>query len=163
MADSMPPSASAKYKTLHATAVTFIHSADRDESLPKRFSEERIKAIRSASGFQHSCGHKGFVEATPQLAGTHDADAFIKHLEMMVPKLDSWDTTISDIFIDEHQNSVVVRASHAMGVKGTETPIEHDIVWFLTMEPDGKTVKKSIEFLDPIAGQQIREAMSRQE
>jgi hypothetical protein len=160
MANPTPPSsASAFYKALHATTIEFIRAQDQDVSTPNRMDFDRIKAIRSTTGFEHSWGHNYLVSTNLPMSGTHDADSFIKHLGSMIPLLESWDTEITDIAIDELQRKAVVRGSYFMKPKGSPEAVENDLVWYLTMEEDGKKVQKSIEFLDGAAVQRMKELM----
>ena len=139
-----PVSASPLYKTLHATGLEFVRSQNKDDAQPSRMSIDRIRAIRSSENFEHSWGHDYFVNTAPHLQGTLDIDGFVAHLNKMCPFLESWDTNITDVMVDEQQKRVVLRASYYMLVKGAEAPVENDLVWFLTMDEEGRKVKKSM-------------------
>lgn len=158
-ANNLPSTTSAIYKTLHATATEFVRANDQDLSSPTRINQERIKAIRSKIGFQHSWGHNYFASTTPTTSGVLDVEGFISHMGTMVPRLASWHTEITDIVIDEARMMAVLRGSYYMLAKGTEEPVENDLVWFLTMKEDGKTVRKSVEFIDAAAGRRLRNIM----
>ncbi|KAF2704277.1 hypothetical protein K504DRAFT_495012 [Pleomassaria siparia CBS 279.74] len=155
---SPPATASPLYKTMHATAIEFIESQTLDPTQPTRMSTSRIRAIRSPN-FTHSWGHNYHVSITPPLRGTLSVDDFIAHLESMTPRLESWDTIITDMIVDEAKLSVVVRASYHMHAKGAEEKVENDLVWFLDMEQGGKRVQKGMEFIDAMAGARLRELM----
>ncbi|KAF2259875.1 hypothetical protein CC78DRAFT_591024 [Lojkania enalia] len=152
-----PPTASEFYNGLYATAVEFVHSSDQEPMAPTCINHDRIRAIRSTSGFEHSWGHNYLVSIKPQLSGILDTEGFIRHMGTMTPLLESWDTIITDIFIDETKKTAVVRGSYYMVAKSAPEPIENDLVWFLTFEQDGKRVRKSIEFIDGVASQQLGE------
>ncbi|KAF2111084.1 hypothetical protein BDV96DRAFT_582497 [Lophiotrema nucula] len=157
-----PLSASSLYQTLHATAIELVKSQEQTPERPERMDHERIRAIRSENRFEHTWGHNYLVSTRPHLSGTHDVDGFIKHVGTMLPKLESWDTDIRDVVVDEFAKRAIVRASYWMKPKGSEEPVENDIVWFLDMEEDGKRVKKSVEFVDAAATGRIMEIMMKQ-
>jgi ketosteroid isomerase-like protein len=159
--NNTPPTASSLYKTLHATAIEFVHSSDQIYGSTERMDTARIKNIRSENGFEHSFGHNHLVSTKPMMAGTQDADGFIQHMGKMQPYLKSWDTTITEIVIDETKKMAVVRASYHMLVEGASQAVENDILWFLTMDEDGEKVKKSVEFVDAAATQEIGSSIKR--
>ncbi|KAF2475877.1 uncharacterized protein BDR25DRAFT_278606 [Lindgomyces ingoldianus] len=156
-ATNLPSSASTMYKTLHSTAIEFIRSQDQDVSTPTCMNNDRIRAIRAESGFQHSWGHNYLVSTKPGLSSVLDVDGFIAHLSTMLPHLESWDTEITDIMIDELRLMAMVRGSYYMRAKGAEVVVENDLIWFLTMSEDGKKVAKSVEFIDVAASQKLKE------
>ncbi|KAF2656090.1 hypothetical protein K491DRAFT_692291 [Lophiostoma macrostomum CBS 122681] len=154
---NIPSTASPLYKTLRATAIEFVHSSDQIYDSNGRMDETRVKKIRSEQGFEHSFGHNHLVSTKPMLAGTRDAEGFIQHMGKMQPYLQSWETTITDVVIDETRKIAVVRASYNMLVQGSSEAVENDILWFLSMEESGEKVKKSMEFVDGAASQKIGE------
>ncbi|KAF2188646.1 hypothetical protein K469DRAFT_565198 [Zopfia rhizophila CBS 207.26] len=156
---SLPPSSSPVYETLHATALEFIRSQDQDPTSASRINTDRLRAICSRNDFQHSWGHHYFTTTNPTLSNTHDVDGFIAHLNSMLPRLESWDTKISSIIIDEVEKMAVVRVSYFMLVRGANEPVENDLVWFLTMDEEGRKVIRSIEFIDAAASSKLREIM----
>lgn len=155
--NSIPPQASSIYKALHTTAIEFVRSSDQMQDSTSRMDSARIKNIRSEQGFEHAFGHNHLVSIKPMMAGTLDAEGFIQHMGKMQPYLKSWDTNITDVVIDETRKTAVVRASYHMLVREAAEAVENDIVWFLTMEEDGKKVKRSVEFVDAAASQKIGE------
>lgn len=157
---SPPAAASTFYKTLHATTIEFIHSLDKDDNTPDGMNIDRIKKIRSSIGFEHSWGHNYLVSTAPPLAAKLDIEGLIKHLCTMLPHLESWDIQITDISIDELQRRAVVRGSYFMRAKGAQETVENDLVWFLTIEEDGKKVQKSMEFLDAAGRARLMETMA---
>lgn len=75
--------------------------------------------------------------------------------------LESWDTTVTDVCVDEARRSVVVRARYGMRVKGAEVEVQNDIVWWLWMAEDEGVVKveRSVEFVDGVASGRLKEVM----
>ncbi|KAF2242376.1 hypothetical protein BU26DRAFT_524507 [Trematosphaeria pertusa] len=160
MAPTTPSTASPLSTSLHATALEFLHSCDCDPSQPTRLNHARIHAIR-APGYTHTFGPSYFVSVTPPLQGTLSTDGFIAHMERMLPMLESWDTTVTDVCVDEARRSVVVRARYGMRVKGAEVEVQNDIVWWLWMAEDEGVVKveRSVEFVDGVASGRLKEVM----
>lgn len=150
--------ASSLYKTLFATATEFIRSQDRDDAQPTRMNQNRVRAIRT-SNHQHSFGHNYLVSTKPPFQGTLNADEFLAHVNGMLPKLDTWDTHITDIVVDETRKMCIVRASYYMKPLGADEPVENDLVWWLWMEDGGRRVEKAVEFVDAAATVKIRELM----
>jgi hypothetical protein len=160
MTTTTPPStASPMYKQLHATTTEFVRCLDKDPSQPTRMDHARIRAVRSETNFEHSWGHNYLVSTAPHLRGVLDANGFLKHLDTMVPRLESWNTDITDFTIDETQKKAVVRGSYYMLAKGATEPVENDLVWMLWFEDDGKRVRKSIEFIDGAASGKLKESI----
>jgi hypothetical protein len=162
--DSFPRwNASTLYSTLHDIAIHFVHSSALDPRKMTRIDESRIRAIRSSSGFTHSWGHSYAASLSPALSKPLDVEGFINHLKIMTPKLESWDTDVRDVMVDEARMKVVVRASYWMQPKGVEKEerVENDIVWFLDLvEEEGVVkVKNSVEFVDGVAAGRLRELM----
>ncbi|KAF2729977.1 hypothetical protein EJ04DRAFT_515541 [Polyplosphaeria fusca] len=155
----VPSSASAFYKTLHATVMEFMTSQKQEPDMPHRLDHDRMRAIRTETGSEHSWGHNYLVRQHPQLAPLPDADAFIAHLTRMCPNLDSWETTVTDIIIDEAKKVAIVRASYYMEPKDSGEKVENDLLWYLAMNEDGTKVKKSVEFLDGAAMGRIMQLM----
>jgi hypothetical protein len=158
--DPCPPSSSsALYKTLHTTALSFIHSLDQHLT-PTLLNIPKIRALRT-SNYTHNWGHNYHVSTSPHLQGTKDLNEFIAHMQSMLPLLESWNTEVNDVVVDEAKEMVVVRASYWMKVRGQEE-VENDLVWWLWMEGGGERVEKAVEFLDGEAtrriGEIIREA-----
>ncbi|KAF1976335.1 hypothetical protein BU23DRAFT_456237 [Bimuria novae-zelandiae CBS 107.79] len=155
----MPPeSASELYKILFATAVEFIRSQDQDLNQPSRMNFDRVRAIRT-SDHRHHFGHNYCVSTKPLFQGARSVEDFLAHLNAMLPKIDTWDTDITDIAVDEPRKMCVVRASYFMKPFEVNEPVENDLVWWLWMEDGGKKVKKAMEFIDPMATGRIRELM----
>jgi len=150
------------YSTLHDTAIAFIDSTSLDPSKINRMDESRIRAIRS-SNFTHSWGHNYAASLSPALSQTLDVDGFIKHLNGMTPKLESWESEVTDVIVDEARTKVIVRSSYWMQPKGVgkEERVENDLIWFLDLvEGDGEwKVSKSVEFIDGIASGRLMELM----
>jgi hypothetical protein len=79
------------------------------------------------------------------------------HLEAMLPNLESWETTITDVTIDEVKRKVILRISFWMLAKGTDNAVENDLLWMLEMDEGGKKVKSSKEFIDVAAAGKLKE------
>lgn len=153
-----PASANERYKALFATAVEFIHSLDQDPNQKLRMDIDRVRAVRTPN-FEHSFGHNNFVASKPPLQKPKSVDGFVEHLKTMAPKLESWDTDITDVVVDENRSVCTVRASYYMKPLGADHAVENDLVWWLWMEEGGKKVEKAVEFIDPTAMAKIMEIM----
>lgn len=128
---------------------------------------------RVAPSFSHSFGPNFAVSQAPKLGGAFTIDSFIDHLSNMTPALDTWDIQVKGIVVDEMGESVVVRASYGMCVKGVEEKVENDVVWWLELEErldngqigqgndgdGGWRVRKSTEMMDGAAAARIKELM----
>jgi hypothetical protein len=158
--DSFPrQNASKLYSTLHDTAIAFIDSTSQDPNKLNRIDESRIRVIRS-SNFTHSWGHNYLVSTTPEISSTLDVEGFIGHMKRMTPSLESWETDVTDVMVDEARRRVIVRASYWIEPKGVEK-MENDLIWFLDLvEEDGEwKVSNSVEFIDGIATAKLMELM----
>ncbi|OAG01426.1 uncharacterized protein CC84DRAFT_1220934 [Paraphaeosphaeria sporulosa] len=154
----VPDNASQLYKTLFSTATELIRCQDRDDSQPTRMNLDRVRAIRTPN-FTHSFGHNHMVSTSPMpmLQGELGIDAYLAHLNKMVPKMDTWEARITDIVVDETRRMCIVRASYFMKPFGAEKPVENDLIWWLWMEEGGEKVYKALEFLDGAATGRIGE------
>jgi hypothetical protein len=146
------------YTTLHSTALAFIDAQAQDSSQPSRMNFGRIEEV-CTSDYQHLWGHNYAVSQNPRLQGMHSFSDFTKHLSAMLPNLKSWETTVTDVTIDEMKKTVVLRVSLLMVPKGAEEGVENDMLWRLEMDEDGKKVRKSTEFIDGIAAGRLKEIM----
>jgi hypothetical protein len=155
---NLPPHASPKYVRLHNTALAFIDAHTQDVRQSSRVDFDRIEAT-VAPDFQHKWGHNYAVSMNLRIQGTHSFTSFTKHLEAMLPNLESWETTIADVIVDEMKNTVMLRVSFWMVVKGAKDTIEHDLLWVLEMAEQGEKVKSSTEFIDAIAAARLKEIM----
>lgn len=163
-----PTSASATYEALHKTALDFISAQAQNSLFPSRMDFDRIRALCSTD-FQHSWGHNYATYRAPPIQGSHSVDAFIAHLQKMLPSLESWETDITDIIVDEVQLKVMLRLSFWMRAKGVskEDIVENDLLWLLEMSKDGVNdnrsmkVRRSVEFIDAVAAGKLKELMSR--
>ncbi|KAF2443060.1 hypothetical protein P171DRAFT_474339 [Karstenula rhodostoma CBS 690.94] len=153
-----PENASQLYKTLFSTATEFIRCQDRDDSQPTRMNLDRVRAIRTPN-HTHSFGHNHLVSTKPMLQGELGVDAFLAHVDKMVPKLDTWAARITDIVVDETRRMCIVRASYFMQPVGAEKAVENDVVWWLWVEEGGQKVKKAVEFVDGAATGRIGELL----
>lgn len=77
----------------------------------------------------------------------------------MLPKLESWETTVTEVTVDEVKKRVVLRVSFWMVPKGTKEVVENDLLWKLEMDEGGKKVQRSTEFIDGIAAGRLKEIM----
>jgi ketosteroid isomerase-like protein len=110
-----------------------------------------------APSFAHSWGHNYAVSLSPRLQGIFSFEEFKTHLEMMIPALESFDATVTDIVVDEVKRKVVLRVSFGMKIRG-ENVVENDLVWMLEMDEEGR-ILKSTEFVDGIAAGKLKELM----
>lgn len=149
---SPPSTASSLYKTLHATAIEYIHSHNFDTTQPTRMNIPRLRAIR-APNYSHAWGHRLFTltSPNPQLRTSCDLNGLLAHLNMMLPALESWEAAVEDVIVDEVRKACVLRTRYAMQVKGEEEVVENDMVWWLEMASDGGKVERAVEFLDGVA------------
>lgn len=151
-----PENAGQLYKILFSTATEFIRCQDRDDSQPTRMNIDRIRAIRTPN-HTHSFGHSHLVSTRPMLQGELGVDAFLAHVNKMVPKLDTWEARIMDIVVDETRKMCIVRVSYYMKPFGAEKAVENDLIWWLWMEEGGQKVEKALEFVDGAATDRIGE------
>lgn len=160
-----PASASQTYSRLFNTAQDFINAFAKDPSLPLQMDFDRIGAL-CAPDFQHSFGHNYAVSLAPPLQGSRDFDGFIAHLQSMLPALESWETNITDVTVDETLMKVFLRISYYMRPKGAskDETVENDLLWLLEMtEVAGEVrISKSKEFVDAIAATKLKAAMGKQ-
>lgn len=119
-------------------------------------NRNRVRAIRTTD-FTHYFGHNTFVSSKPSFQGPQNLDQFLAHLDIMVPKLDTWITHITDITVDEAKMTCVVRASYFMKPVGADQAVENDLIWWLWMAEEGTKVRKGMEFIDPTATARIME------
>jgi hypothetical protein len=148
------------YTTIHSTALAFIDAQAQDASQPLRMNFNHIEEL-CASDYQHLWGHNYTVSQNPRLQGIHSFSNFTKHLSAMLPNLKSWETTVTDVTVDEVNKAVFLRVSFWMVPKGAEETVENDMLWKLEMSDDGKKVRKSTEFVDGIAAGRLKEIMMR--
>jgi hypothetical protein len=154
----LPPAASEMYTQLHSTALAFIDAQAHDATQPHGMNFARIESL-CASDFEHSWGHNYAVSLNPRLQGTFSFAQFTKHLEAMLPNLDSFEITVTDVTVDEMLRKVVLRISFWMLAKGAEERVENDLVWVVEMDEEGKKVRRSREFIDGIAAGRLKELM----
>ncbi|KAH3952016.1 hypothetical protein HBI56_148590 [Parastagonospora nodorum] len=160
MSEAMVPPAgsSLDYLNLHTTALAFIDAQAQDPSQPQRMNFKRIEKI-CTTDYEHSWGHNYAVSMNPRLQGTYSFSHFTKHLEAMLPNLESWETTVTDVLVDEAKMKVMLRVSFWMVPKGSQASVENDLLWMLEMNHEGRKVKKSTEFVDGIAAGRLKEIM----
>ncbi|KAG9192526.1 hypothetical protein G6011_11260 [Alternaria panax] len=156
-------SASALYQSLRGTALSFIEAQAVDQSCPERMNFALLRT-HCTSSFQHSWGHNYAVSVTPPLQGTHSFDDFVKHLNFMLPKLESWKADVTNIIVDPVAMKVMLRISFWMQAKGAKEAdaVENDLLWELEMEGVGEgkvKIKRSIEFVDGAASRRLREVV----
>ena len=114
-----------------------------------------------APDFEHSWGHNYATSLNPRLRGTVSTDQFIGHLESMLPALESWEATVTDMLVDVVKRTVVLRASLMMVVKGEAEEVENDLLWVFEMEGEGGEMKirRSREFIDGLAAAKLKQLM----
>lgn len=158
---SPPPTASQLYTTLHATALAFIAAQTQDTNYSSRMNFDHIRALVTPD-FTHSFGHNYATSLSPPLQGMFTFDEFVSHLASMLPKLESWETTVTDVLVDEVKRTVVLRVSFMMAPKGGKGEVvENDLVWVLRMDEQGEKVRESTEFVDGVAAGRIRELITK--
>lgn len=156
-------SATPLYRSLRGTALNFIEAQAVDNSLPERMNFAHLRT-HCTPNFQHSWGHNYAVSITPPLQGSHSFDDFVKHLNFMLPKLESWKADVTNIIVDPVMMKVMLRISFWMQAKGAKEAdkVENDLLWELEMEEVGEgkvKVKRSVEFVDGAAAGRLREVM----
>lgn len=151
-----PAGASSDYINLRATALAFIDAQAQDPSQPLRMKFKRIEET-CTTDYEHPWGHNHAASMNPRLQGTHSFSDFTKHLEAMLPNLESWESTVTDVLVDEARRKVMLRVSFWMEPKGPHAAVENDLLWMLEMNQDGTKVKKSTEFVDSIAAGRLKE------
>jgi hypothetical protein len=156
----LPLVASQTYTQLHATALAFIDAQAQDPTQPLGMNFARIEAL-CTSDFEHSWGHNYSISLSPRLQGTLSFSQFTKHFEIMLPNLESYEITVTDVTVDEVMRKVVLRISFWMHAKGTEEKVENDLMWVVEMDEEGKKVRRSREFIDGVAAGRLKELMMR--
>lgn len=162
MSETMKPTTTAShtYSQLHNTARAFIEAQDQDTSHPQLMDFEAIRS-HVTDDFQHTWGHNYATSMNPRLQGTHYFPHFIKHLEAMLPNFKSWQTSITDMVVDDVKKKVMMRVSFIMVPKDAEEGVENDLLWVLEMtDTEGEwKVRKSTEFIDVAAAGKLKEIM----
>jgi hypothetical protein len=153
-----PGHASKTYAELRTTALNFINAQAQSPNHPQRMDFDLIKSVVT-NDFKHTWGHNYAISLNPRLQGTHSFLLFTKHLEAMLPNLESWETTITDVIVDEVKRKVMLRASFIMVAKGMQEGVENDLLWILEMDDEEGKVRKSTEFIDGIAAAKLKEIM----
>ncbi|KAK7181220.1 hypothetical protein PSPO01_12697 [Paraphaeosphaeria sporulosa] len=150
------------YDLLRGTALAFITSLSlmpNTTTLDElRFDMAKIRAAR-APNYTHTFGHNYFVSQTPPMKGTSDLEGFMMRVASMTLKLESETNEVKALAVDEVQGSVVARVSYQMKAPGQE-PVENDLVWWLWMDAQGTKVERSMEFVDPVATQELQKRMA---
>lgn len=150
------------YDILRGTALNFIASLSLMPNTTTtdevRFDMNKIRAVR-APNYTHTFGHNYFVSQTPPMQGTSDLDGFMTRVASMTLKLESETNKVTAVAVDEVQGSVVARVSYQMKAPGQE-PVENDLVWWLWMDAAGTKVERSMEFVDPVATQELQKRMN---
>ena len=79
----------------------------------------------------------------------------------MLPNLQSWETTVTDVLVDEVKRKVMLRVSFWMVPKGKGEGVENDLLWVLELaeEGGGWKVRRSTEFIDGMAAGRLKEIM----
>jgi hypothetical protein len=144
------------YATLHNTAFAFMDAQTQDPSQTLRMNFSRIEEL-CTSDFEHSWGHNYAISMNVRLQGTHSFSQFTQHLETMLPNLESWETWVTDVTVDELKRKVVLRVSFMMVPKGSKEGVENDLLWMLEMDEGAKKVRRSTEFIDGIAAGRLKE------
>jgi hypothetical protein len=157
---STPPIPSTLYTTRQKTATKFITSLSYSPTSPAPYLNIPLILSLRTHNYTHTFGHNYFVSTAPPLQGTHDLDGFIAHITRMTALLESWDSEIRDLCVDEAARSVVVRVGYWMKVKGEEK-VENDLIWWVWMDEEGRKVVRSVEFVDAAAGGEIKRGMER--
>lgn len=145
------------YGKLQQTATSFIHATEFTSG--SEISIEKLTTLLSPT-YTQSWGHDFFVSSRPGLSPT-DTAGFIKHMQSMTPMLASVQTTITDLVIDERRRKVTARVTYHMTAKGQEGAtgqvVGNDIVWIISMTPEGDKVEDAVEFVDGEASRKLGE------
>lgn len=164
-----------KHTALKKAALAFIYAQSHHATMEVKLDITALRQCVTPS-FSHVFGPNYTVSRAPKLHGAFTIDSFIEHLSSMTPVLETWDIQVRCIVVDEIGESVVIRASYGMWVKGAEEKVENDVVWWLELEErrsgnelgeetDGSTgwkVRRSTEMVDGAAMRRIKELMTNE-
>ncbi|KAF9694052.1 hypothetical protein EKO04_007874 [Ascochyta lentis] len=151
-----------KHTALHETALSFVATQHYNASLDGKLDFPSLRALVTPS-YTHTFGPAYAVSVAPKLQGVFSVDELIAHLSGMVGHLDGWEVEVNGCVVDEVGESVVVRASYEMRVKGAEEVVVNEVVWWLELEEQvggGWKIKRSREMVDAVAAGRIRELMA---
>ncbi|KAF2999860.1 hypothetical protein E8E13_007831 [Curvularia kusanoi] len=161
-----------KYTDLENAALAFVNAQTHIPDLETGMDFAALKRFVAPS-FSHSFGPDYAVSQAPKLQGTFTIDSFIKHLGSMLPALETWAIQFRNVVVDEVGESVAIRASYRMLVKGADKAVENDVVWWLEMEErlsgtdsgewddcGGWRVRRSTEIVDVAAAGKIKELIT---
>ena len=83
---------SSTYTRLKHTALSFITTQAHNPNLSNndRMDFDALRSLTTSS-FSHSFGPAYSVSQTPKLQGSFDFERFKKHLESMLPALETWE------------------------------------------------------------------------
>jgi hypothetical protein len=143
------------YETLRRTAEKFVHSTDFSPPA-STLDRSALRAV-CANNYKQVWGHEYFISLRPHLNKVLDLDGFMGHLDTMTAMLESAETEITDITIDQRQRKVVVRATYRLRPKGSKEAGENDIVWILKMDERGEKVESGTEFIDGEAAMRLEQ------
>lgn len=163
-----------KYTSLKETALAFIDAQACNASLSSKMDFSALGQMVAPS-YSHAFGPRYTVSAAPNLQGSFSIESFVEHLGRMIANLEAWHVEVRGCVVDEVGESVVLRASYRVQVKGAEEVVENDVVWWLELEEGGSgseigegnhgdggwKVRKSTEMVDAGAVGRIRELIVR--
>lgn len=164
--------ATKRYTDLKNAALAFVNAQIHTPNLGTEMDFATLERTVTPS-YSHTFGPDYAVSQVPKLQGTFTIDNFTRHLGSMLPALETWAIQIGNSVVDEVGQSVAVRASYRMQVKGADKVIENDVVWWLELEErlsgtdsgewdhcGGWRVRRSTEIVDVAAVRKIRELIT---
>lgn len=146
--------ASHLYTQLRDAAETFVVAYDFPAGQTPNI--EGMKSTRSST-YTQRWGHARLISQNLMLQGVIDMEGFLRHLEYLMPNMESVSSKIHDVLVDEHKRKVTVLMSYFLRPKGAEEAVENDLVWILEIDDSGEKVQSGIEYMDATAFSRIGE------
>nr|POF12825.1 hypothetical protein CFP56_09976 [Quercus suber] len=157
------------YQTVENTATSFILATCPKDPGANELDHAEILSYLETETFRASWGHSYFVDTKPGLQGRKSADEFVQHLEAMSPHLGAVRMEIQSTVVDTEKREVFVRVDFHMAAKGYKAQdgkdgaVVNDILFWVGLTKDGKKVTSVVEFVDPVASQELAERMGKDE
>lgn len=157
------------YQTVEKTATSFILATGPKNPSTNDLDLDLIRSYLDTESFKASWGHSYFVGTKEGLQGQKSADEFLHHLETMSPHLGTWRIDIQSTVVDTEKCEVFVRVDFHMAAKGYKAEdgpdgaVVNDILFWVGLTKDGKKVTSVVEFVDPVASQELAKRMGKDE
>ncbi|KAF6755824.1 hypothetical protein DFP72DRAFT_302546 [Ephemerocybe angulata] len=119
---------------------------------------QQIIAIRAPDAV-HAWGHNYLISRNPGLRDRMDNEEFHAHITSTGRYLDSGDSKVHEIVVDEHQRKATIHMSYFLVPKGSKETVENNLIWTLKFT-DAEDVEKvliqeSVEFIDATASARL--------